>query len=114
MHSCMRSSVPRAHLSEEIEIRLDHAGPGVRSRDERLARRSETRRELRTSDEHLADLRELGRAAICEARAGPVGHPPHHRGARVADQRANASNSWPHCLLSTMRPTYRKYGPSIA
>src|SRR5438132_10151067 len=59
IHSCMRSSVPRAHLGEEIQIGLHHARPGVGPFDERPARRAETRCELGSADEHPADLREL-------------------------------------------------------
>src|SRR5438132_5666196 len=88
MHSCMHSSVPRAHLGKEIEIRLHHARPGVGPFHERLTGRAETRRELRTTDEQLTDLRELRRAPVGQAGAGAIGHPPHHRRARVADHGA--------------------------
>src|SRR5206468_1452626 len=57
-----------AHLIEEPEIRLDHARPGVRARDERRAGRAQTVAETRIADQQLADLGELRGVRGREAR----------------------------------------------
>src|SRR5437764_10566249 len=78
-----------ADLGEEIDVGLDDARPGVRAGDEFRTRSAKAVTECGIVDQELADLGELGWAAVCETRAGAAGHTGEHRRAGVDDHRTS-------------------------
>src|SRR6266566_10069134 len=72
-------------LREEIDVGLDDAGPGVGAAYELGARAAKTIAEGRIVHKQLADLRELGAAAVGETGARTARHTRKHRRARIDD-----------------------------